>query len=171
MSDPIARIRSRPVTTVLDSLRVEIAEDAFDAVLVSLEAVAADLGYGDIRALPGSVAWIEWLREHGKRVGLFATGDRATAALELAGIAGLFDEITVGARTAPALLSAMEELGCPPSRTITVTATAAGVVAARESGTSIVVAVARGFSSPEDLRQAGASTVVADLQELLRAVT
>jgi phosphoglycolate phosphatase-like HAD superfamily hydrolase len=34
-----------------------------------------------------------------------------------------------------------------------------------------VVAVAPGLSSPEDLRQAGAHTVVADLQELLRAVT
>jgi len=34
-----------------------------------------------------------------------------------------------------------------------------------------VIAVARGLSSPEQLRQAGAHTVVADLMELMRAVT
>jgi beta-phosphoglucomutase-like phosphatase (HAD superfamily) len=171
MSDPAGKLRARPVTTVLDVLRVQIELDAFDGVLLSLETVAADLGYGDIRALPGSVAWIEQLRRHGKRVGLFAAGDRANAALELAGIAGLFDEITVGTRSVPALLAAIEALGGAPQRTIVVTATAAGVEAAREAGTGIVIALARGLSSPEDLRQAGAHTVVADLQELLRAVS
>jgi beta-phosphoglucomutase-like phosphatase (HAD superfamily) len=170
MSDtPATRIR--PVTTVLDVLRVELDHDAFDCALFALETVAADLGYGDIRALPGSVAWIEQLRERGKRVGLFASGDRANAALELAGIAGLFDEITVGARTVSGLLEAIEKLGCTPERAIVVAATAAGVGAAREAGAGIVIAVARGFSSPEELRQAGAHTVVADLHELLRAVT
>jgi beta-phosphoglucomutase-like phosphatase (HAD superfamily) len=165
------RARAHPVTTVLDVLHVQIDYDAFDAVLFSLETVAADLGYGDIRALPGSIAWIGQLREHGKRVGLFTTGDRAHAALELAGIAELFDEIAIGAHTVPALLAAIDQLGSAPDHTIVVTATAAGVAAAREAGVGVVIALARGFSSPEDLRQAGASTVVADLQELLRAVT
>jgi beta-phosphoglucomutase-like phosphatase (HAD superfamily) len=171
MSDPASRSRARPVTTVLDVLRVQIELDAFDAVLLDLETVAADLGYGDIRALPGSVAWLEQLRGHDKRIGLFAAGDRANAALELAGIAGLFDEITIGTRTVPALLAAIDALGSAPERTIVVTATAAGVAGAREAGAGIVVALARGISSPEDLRQAGAHTVVADLQELVRAVT
>jgi beta-phosphoglucomutase-like phosphatase (HAD superfamily) len=172
MSEPVGRTRIRPLTTVLDVLRVQIDYDAFDTVLLSLETVAADLGYGDIRALPGSIAWISQLREHGKRVGLFTTGDRANAALELAGIEELFDEIAIGTRTAPALLAAIDQLGSAPDRTIVVTATAAGVAAAREAGVGVVIALARGgLSSPEDLRQAGASTVVADLQELLRAVT
>lgn len=171
MSDQPTRTRVHPVTTVLDLLRVEIDEAAFDAALFSLETVAADLGYGDIRALPGSVAWIERLREGGKRIGLLATGDRANAALELAGISALFDEITLGARDASALLGAIDELGCTPARTIVLAATAGGVAAARDAGAGIVIAVARGFSTPEELRQAGANTVVADLQELLRAVT
>jgi beta-phosphoglucomutase-like phosphatase (HAD superfamily) len=171
MSDGVSKIRARPVTTVLDVLRVQIDFDAFDAVLFSLETVAADLGYGDIRALPGSIAWIDQLRSHDKRIGLVATGDRANAALELAGITELFGEITIGTRTGPALRAAIDELGAVPERTIVVAATAAGVAAAQEAGAGIVIALARGFSSPEELRQAGASTVVADLQELLRAVT
>ena len=35
----------------------------------------------------------------------------------------------------------------------------------------LVIAVARGLSTPEQLRQAGAHTVVADLHEMLRAIT
>jgi beta-phosphoglucomutase-like phosphatase (HAD superfamily) len=87
------------------------------------------------------------------------------------GIEDLFDEITIGTRTVPALLAAIEAPGSAPDRTIVVIATASGVAAEREAGAGLVIALARGFSSPEDLRQAGAHTVVADLQELLRAVT
>lgn len=163
--------RVRPFTTVLDVLRAEIDHDAFDAAVFSLETVAADLGYGDIRALPGSIAWIEQLREHGKRIGLFATGEQANAALDLAGIAELFDDVTIGTRTLPTLVAAIDALSSAPDRTIVVAATAAAVAAAVDAGAYIVIAVARGFSSPEELRQAGAHSVVADLQELLRAVT
>jgi beta-phosphoglucomutase-like phosphatase (HAD superfamily) len=169
--DRVDKGRVRPVTTVLDILRAEIDHDAFDAALFSIETVAADLGYGDIRALPGSIAWIQQLRERGKRIGLFATGDRARTALELAGITELFDEIAVGTLTVSALLEAIDELGAAPERTIVVAATATGVAAARDAQVGVVIAVARGFSSPEELRQAGAHMVVADLQELLRAVT
>lgn len=161
----------RPFTTVLDVLRAEIDHDAFDAALFSLETVAVDLGYGDVRALSGSVAWIEQLRRRGKRIGVFATGERASEALELAGIAALFDEITIGPGTTPTLLAAIAELGCTPQRTIVLAATATAVAAAREAGAGIVIAVARGFSSPEELRQAAADTVVADLRELLRAIS
>jgi hypothetical protein len=41
------------VSTVLDMLRTRIDHDAFDVAIFSLEAVAADLGYGDVRPLPG----------------------------------------------------------------------------------------------------------------------
>jgi phosphoglycolate phosphatase-like HAD superfamily hydrolase len=116
---------------------------------------------------------ISQLPRHGKRIGAFATGDRATVALELelAGIAELFDGVTIGTPTVPALLAAIDELGSTPELTIVVVATAGAVAAAREAEAGVVIAVARGLSSPEELRQAGAHTVVADLQELLRAVT
>jgi beta-phosphoglucomutase-like phosphatase (HAD superfamily) len=140
-------------------------------VLFSLETVAADLGYGDIRALPGSIAWIEQLRAHDKRIGLFATGERAGMALDLAGIADRFDEVTLGIGTLATLQAAIDALGVAPERTIVAAATGADVAAAREAGAGLVVALARGFSSPEELRQAGAHAVVADLQELLRALS
>jgi beta-phosphoglucomutase-like phosphatase (HAD superfamily) len=79
--------------------------------------------------------------------------------------------ITVGTPTVPALLAAINQLGSTPKLTIVVAATAGGVAAAREAEAGVVIAVARGLSSPEELRHAGANTVVADLQELLRAVT
>ena len=161
----------RPVTGVLDLLRAKLDRDSFDAVLFSLETVAADLGYGDIRALPGSVTWIEWLREAGKRVGLFASRERVSSALELAGIDELFDEVTIGADTAQTLRAAIDAIGVAAARTVVVSATARGVVAAHEAGASYVIGVARGISSPEELRQAGADTVVADVLEMLRAVT
>jgi len=73
--------------------------------------VAADLGYGDVRALPGSVAWIDRLRTKAKRIAVVSEGERASSALE--------------------------------------------------------IAVARGGTTPERLRHAGAIAVLADLQELL----
>jgi beta-phosphoglucomutase-like phosphatase (HAD superfamily) len=163
--------RRRPVTTVLDMLRVEIDIDSFDVALCGLESVAVDLGYGDVRPLPGSVAWLRKMHESDKRLGLLGTSARTAAALELAGIEDLFDNVTIGARTGATLHQALEEMEVEPERAMVVTATASGVAAAREAKIPIVVAAARGLSSPEELRQAGASTVVADLQELIRAVT
>ena len=109
MSEP--RGRARPVTSVLDVLRAQLDHESFDAVLFSLETVAADLGYGDIRALPGAIAWIERLRELGKHVGLFASRERVASALRLAGIDELFDEVTIGASTAQTLRTAIEATG------------------------------------------------------------
>ena len=57
--------RPRPLVTALDPLRRRIDYSRFDAAIFSLDAVAADLGYGDVRPLPGSVAWIDGLRRAG----------------------------------------------------------------------------------------------------------
>lgn len=169
--DLASRSPERPFTTVLDVLRSELDQNAFDAALFSIEAVAADLGYGDIRALPGSIEWIDQLRGLDKRIGLFATADRARAALELAGIADRFDEVTIGTHAYQAIVAAIDQLGATPERTIVAAATAADVAAAQDSGVAKVMALARGFSTPEELRTAGADMVVADLQELRRAIT
>jgi hypothetical protein len=93
MSDPARPFdsgRPRPVVTVLDMLRTRIDHDDFDAAVFSLGAVAADLGYGDVRPLPGSIAWIDRLRTEGKRIAVQASGERVGDALELAGIADRF---------------------------------------------------------------------------------
>jgi HAD superfamily hydrolase (TIGR01509 family) len=159
--------RPRPIATVLDALRARVDAERFDAVVLSLEAVVADLGYGDVRPLPGAVAWIRELRGAGKKIGLAATGERARAAIELAGVADLFDAIVTGPRNPGTLAEAASELGVDPDDALLVDVAPAGIQAGREAGFDLLIGVARNLGTPEDLRQAGADMVVADLQELL----
>lgn len=161
--------KPRPIATVLDTLRARIDAERFDSIVFWLEAVAADLGYGDVRPLPGAVAWIEEMRGGGKRTALAASGDRARAALALAGIEGEFDTIVDGPRTAATVERAIEELDGDPETTVLVDTSPAGVRAGRQAAVHLVIAVARGHASPADLREAGADIIVADLQELLGA--
>jgi beta-phosphoglucomutase-like phosphatase (HAD superfamily) len=165
--NPFEGGRPRPIATVLDALRARVDAERFDGIVVWLEAVAADLGYGDVRPLPGAVAWIEELRGAEKKVALCASGERARAALELAGVAELFDATVTGPRNADTLAGAAAELGVEPGAAILVDVAPAGIQAGREAGFDLLVGVARNLGTPEDLRQAGADMVVADLQELL----
>jgi beta-phosphoglucomutase-like phosphatase (HAD superfamily) len=161
--------KPRPIATVLDALRARIDGERFDAAVVWLEAVAADLGYGDVRPLPGAVAWIRELRDAGKKVALCASGERARAALELAGVADLFDAIVTGPRNTGTLAEANAELDITAADSILIDVAPAGIQAGREAGFDLLIGVARNLGTPEDLRQAGADMVVADLQELLGA--
>jgi beta-phosphoglucomutase-like phosphatase (HAD superfamily) len=165
---PFDNARPRPVPTVLDTLRTRIDHDDFDAAVLWLESVVADLGYGDVRALPGSVAWIDRLRGEGKTIALAYDGERAQTALEIAGIADRFDTVVRGSRDAATVTRALEALGAPPERTVVVDVSPAGIQAGVSAGLGLAVAVARGAATPEQLRHSGAATVVADLQELLR---
>jgi beta-phosphoglucomutase-like phosphatase (HAD superfamily) len=165
--NPFEGGKPRPIATVLDGLRARIDAERFDAAVLSLEAVVADLGYGDVRPLPGAVAWIRELRGAGKKIGLAATGERARAAIELAGVADLFDAIVTGPRNPGTLAEATSELGVEPGDALLVDVAAAGIQAGREAGFDLLIGVARNLGTPEDLRQAGADMVVADLQELL----
>jgi beta-phosphoglucomutase-like phosphatase (HAD superfamily) len=170
MSDsehPFDSGRPRPIVTVLDTLRARIDHDSFDAAIFSLECVAADLGYGDVRPLPGAIAWIDALRGEGKKVALVFSGESAESALELAGIADRFDLVTSGPRVSGTITRILDELDVAPDRAIFVDVAPRGISAAGEAGLHMAIAVARGSASPEQLRQSGADTVVADLQELL----
>jgi beta-phosphoglucomutase-like phosphatase (HAD superfamily) len=160
--------RHRPVTTVLDVLRKRIDHDTFDLAIFSLDAVAADLGYGDVRALGGSIAWIDRLRDEGKKIAVQASGERAEAALELAGIADRFDLVVAGLPPKQGVLSALEEFDVVPERALLVGVDPNELEAARAAGVRLVIGVARGSATPEQLRRGGADAVVADLQELLR---
>jgi beta-phosphoglucomutase-like phosphatase (HAD superfamily) len=160
--------RSRPITTVLDVLRKRIDHDSFDLAIFSLDAVAADLGYGDVRALGGSIAWIDRLRDEGKRIAVQASGERAEAALELAGIADRFDLVVSGLPPKRGILHALEEFDVAPDRALLVGVDPNELEAARDAAVRLVIGVARGSATPEQLRRGGADAVVADLQELLR---
>lgn len=159
--------RARPIATVLDLLRARFDHEKFDAVVISLESVAVDLGYGDVRPLPGSIAWVERMREEGKHVLLLAAGERGNAALEMAGLGDAFDQVVSGPRTAGALADALQPLELDPARTVFVDVAPAGIEAAAAAGYGFLIAVARGEGSPEALRNAGAAIIVADLLELL----
>ena len=139
-----------------------------DGNLDSLDAVAADLGYGDVRALPGAVAWIDRLRAEDKRIALAAAAERAQAALEIAGIADRFDVVVTGSPASARVARALEDLDVPADRAVVVGVDPAELNAARAAGVELAIGIARGAASPEDLRRAGAIAVVADLQELLR---
>jgi beta-phosphoglucomutase-like phosphatase (HAD superfamily) len=158
---------ARPTpTTVLDLLRARIDPAAFDAAVFALEAVVADLGYGDVRPLPGSLAWIEKLRGDGIRIALTFAGDNAEAALRLAGIEDRFDAVVGGARGEQALRLVLDELGVAAERAVVVDVAADGLQQGRSAGCHLLIGVARGAAAPEALRRAGADAVVADLQEL-----
>jgi beta-phosphoglucomutase-like phosphatase (HAD superfamily) len=129
--------------------------------VLELETVAADLGYGDVRPLSASVAWLDHLRDAGKRIALTDGGVRGQAALELAGLADRFD-VCAGSGA-----EALEELGVDADRSIAVAASLEGIRSARENGVYLAIAVARGLATPEQIRRAGAHTVVAELHELL----
>jgi alpha,alpha-trehalase len=165
--NPFDSGRPRPIATVLDGLRARVDAERFDAVVLWLEAVAADLGYGDVRPLPGAVAWIRELRAEGKKIALAASGERARAAVELAGLGDLFDAIVTGPRDGATAAAAVGELEIEPGDAILVDVAPAGISAGKEAGFDLLIGVARNLGSPEDLRQAGADMVVADLQELL----
>ncbi len=167
--NPFDGRKPRPIATVLDLLRARIDAERFDGVVIWLEAVAADLGYGDVRPLPGAVAWIRELRGADKKVALCASGERARAAAELADIADLFDAIVTGPRNVGTLAEANEQLGVEPEASLLIDVAPAGIQAGREAGYDLKIGVARNLGSPEELRQAGADMVVADLQELLGA--
>jgi beta-phosphoglucomutase-like phosphatase (HAD superfamily) len=165
--NPFDSGRPRPIATVLDALRARVDAERFDAVVLSLESVVADLGYGDVRPLPGAVAWIRELRGAGKKIGLAASGERARAALELAGVAELFDVVVTGPRDTGTLTEVATELAVDTDDAILVDVAPAGIQAGREAGFDLLIGVARNLGTPEDLHQAGADMVVADLQELL----
>jgi beta-phosphoglucomutase-like phosphatase (HAD superfamily) len=170
MSDPDRQDdsgRPRPVATVLDVLRIRIDHDAFDAAIFALEAVAADLGHGDVRPLPGSIAWIDRLRNERKRIGVLASGERGAIALQLAGIADRFDVVVTGSHAERLVARAFGELAVKPDRAIVVGVEPSDLEAARAAGAALAIGVARGDCTPEQLRRAGAEAVVADLQELL----
>ena len=168
-NSPFEGGRPRPIATVLDTLRARLDAERFDSIVFWLEAVAADLGYGDVRPLPGAVAWIEEMRGAGKRTALAASGERARAALALAGLEGEFDAVADGPRTPGTIERAIEKLEGDPETTLLVDTSPAGIRAGRQAAVHMVIAVARGHASPEELREAGADIVVADLQELLGA--
>jgi alpha,alpha-trehalose phosphorylase len=131
---------------------------------------------GDIEAFPGSVRWVNRLRDGGVMTAVVSSSTNSRAVLRAAGIDELFD-VTVDGRDVASLglrgkpapdgfLEAAGRLAVAPSRAIVVEDAIAGVAAGRTGGFGLVIGVARG-AAPADLRSAGADIVVADLGEMV----
>ena len=91
--------------------------------------------------------WIEHLRDEGKRIALVDGGARGEAALALAGLDEHFE------LSAPTIEAEIEGLGLPPDRIVVVAAPAEGVAAGGQAAAYLVIAVARGLATPEQLRR------------------
>ena len=122
-----------------------------------------------------SVRLIRALRARGFKIGLVSSSKNAMSVIRAAGIADCFDAkvdgidveaIHLPGKPAPDVyLMAAEALGAEPARAVVVEDARAGVEAGRRGGFGLVIGVARD-GDPEELRQAGADLVVADLGEL-----
>ena len=98
---------------------------------------------------------------------MVASGERVAAALELAGIADRFDVVVAGSRAEQPSRGRSTSSASTPDRAVVVGVEPSDLEAARAAGVGLAIGVARGPATPEQLRRAGADTVVADLQELL----
>ncbi len=131
---------------------------------------------GQVVVFPGSVALVKQLRGAGRRTAVVSASENATAVLEAAAIADLFD-VTVdgtvararhlGGKPAPdTFLHAASMLEVAPARAAVVEDAIAGVSAGHAGRFGLVIGVAR-RASTEALARAGADIVVGDLGEML----
>jgi alpha,alpha-trehalose phosphorylase len=134
------------------------------------------LEHDSVEAFPGSVRWVEHLRDEGVRTAVVSSSTNAGELLRSAGIDGLFettvsgrdiDELDLNGKPAPdGFLEAARRLDVSPHRAVVVEDALAGVTAGRAGGFGLVVGVAR-HAEPDALRSAGADMVVEDLAEML----
>ncbi len=129
-----------------------------------------------VEVFPGSVAWVRELREMGLGTAVVTSSRNCDVILSAAGITDLFDaqvdgntaiELSLTGKPAPDIfLEAARRLGAAPARAVVVEDSRAGVEAGRAGGFGLVIGVDRADQA-EELRQAGADIVVADLAELV----
>lgn len=161
----------------------ERTDDESDEDTVSSIARRKDLLFGQrlategVEAYPGTLRWIEQLRESGIRTAIVSSSHHCAEVLRAAGIEALFDErvdgeladrIGLAGKPAPDFfLEAARRLGVDPRQAIVVEDALSGVRAGRAGHFGRVVGVARHDNAAE-LATAGADIVVRDLQELIQ---
>jgi beta-phosphoglucomutase family hydrolase len=134
------------------------------------------LADGEVKAFPGSVAFVNAVRSRGARTAVVSASENCAAILRSAGIGELFDATVDGlvairehlaGKPAPdTFLFAARDLGVSPDRAVVVEDAPAGVQAGRSGAFSWVVGIAR-QASLQALTDAGADVVVHDLADLL----
>lgn len=126
-----------------------------------------------IAAYPGSLALLDVLAAAGTPVAVVSSSKNAVEVLEAAGLSDRFDVVMDGviaerdhlaSKPAPDVFAeAARMLGVDPARSAAVEDALSGARSAAAAGFSVVVGVDRGVGA-DDLRAAGATVVVDDLQ-------
>jgi alpha,alpha-trehalose phosphorylase len=165
------------VRDFMRSRGIELSEEQVRAIGDrKQELVERALAGQSVEAFPGSVRWVEHLRDEGVRTAVVSSSTNAGDVLRAAGIDGLFEttvdgrdvaELGLSGKPAPdGFLEAARRLAVAPDRAVVVEDALAGVAAGRAGKFGLVVGVARN-AAPADLRDAGADLVVEDLAEML----
>jgi beta-phosphoglucomutase family hydrolase len=131
---------------------------------------------GGVEAYPGSVRYVQAVREAGLRRAVVSSSANTRQVLKAAGIAELFEEVVDGVvadrehlkgKPAPdTFLAAARKLGLEPAAAAVFEDALAGVAAGRAGRFGFVVGVDRAGQA-KALREHGADVVVSDLAELL----
>jgi trehalose 6-phosphate phosphatase len=140
------------------------------------ERIGPTLAEKGVDVFPGSVAWLEQLREAGFRTALVSASANAARVLELTGLLDAFEarvdgevlaaEGIAGKPAPDSFLEAARRLGVEPARAVVVEDARSGVEAGRAGGFGLVLGVAR-HGDAAALLEAGADHVVDDLAELV----
>lgn len=141
-------------------------------------AFAAALRSEGIAPYPGSLAVVERLHAAGVPMGVVSSSKNAQEVLESAGIAAYFTVVVDGVvaerdglaskPAADMFREGARALGVDPASAVALEDATSGAASAAAAGFAHVVGVDRG-AGPEALRAAGATSIVADLAELLPA--
>jgi alpha,alpha-trehalose phosphorylase len=174
------------VRDFLASRGIELPEGAADAA-ESEESIAGVARRKDafftealqrkgVQVYPGTVRWIQYLRDEGLRIAIVSSSHHCLEVLRAAGLEDLFDarvdgqtadRLGLAGKPAPdVFLEAARLLGVKPARAVVVEDALSGVAAGRAGRFGLVVGVARHGNAGE-LAGAGADVAVADLAELL----
>jgi alpha,alpha-trehalose phosphorylase len=179
--DYLAHVDGKPredgVRDFTRSRGIELSDEQVRAIGDRKQALVEEaLRRDGVEAFPGSVRWVERLREAGVRTAVVSSSANCDEVLAAAGIADLFEttvcgrdlaELELKGKPAPdGFLEAARRLGAEPDRAIVIEDALAGVAAGRAGGFGLVVGVAR-TADPGELRSAGAHMVVRDLEEML----
>ncbi len=131
-----------------------------------------------VEPFPGSVKFVEAVRDAGLRRAVVSSSKNCQAVLEAAGISDLFEvrvdgldlerELLRGKPAPDTFLAAAQRLGVEAGHAAVFEDALAGVEAGRAGGFGWVVGVDRGGQA-EELRKHGADVVVQDLAELVEA--
>ena len=171
------KLRFDGVRDMLRARGVELDDAVVHEIADRKQALVKEaLAREGVEAFPGSVRWVEHLREDGVLTAVVSSSANCDDVLDAAGISDLFEttvegrdvvELGLSGKPAPdGFLEAARRLEVAPERAVVVEDALAGVAAGRAGGFGLVLGVARA-AAPHDLRSAGADMVVEDLAEML----